>query len=150
MNTIFDQAARDGFLARLANLTPDTPRRWGRFTAPRMVAHVNDSMRMALGELSVAPKKSPLRTAFLRWLVIHVLPFPRSAPTAPELLVRGNDGAVRLDAERATFSELLAKLASREGSTAWPEHPAFGTMTGKDWGTLGYKHVNHHFKQFGI
>lgn len=30
------------------------------------------------------------------------------------------------------------------------EHPAFGKMTSKAWGVPGYRHLDHHFKQFGV
>ena len=29
-------------------------------------------------------------------------------------------------------------------------HPFFGTLTGKQWGETQYKHVDHHFRQFGV
>ncbi|MGH9801334.1 MAG: DUF1569 domain-containing protein, partial [Blastocatellia bacterium] len=31
-----------------------------------------------------------------------------------------------------------------------PEHPAFGKLSTKDWGALTYKHMDHHFRQFGV
>ncbi|MCX5755034.1 MAG: DUF1569 domain-containing protein [Gemmatimonadetes bacterium] len=151
MPSLFEPAVRDQCVSRIAKLTPDTPSKWGKFTATQMVAHLNESMRMAMGELAVAPKPTGLlRTAFVRWLIIYVLPFPKSAPTAPELLARGKSNAVELDAERALYKELLAKLAARQGSSTWPDHPAFGSMTEARWGALGAKHTDHHLRQFGI
>jgi hypothetical protein len=32
----------------------------------------------------------------------------------------------------------------------WPEHPAFGRMSRRVWGVLGYRHLDHHFRQFGV
>jgi len=29
-------------------------------------------------------------------------------------------------------------------------HPAFGPMTRREWMTWGYRHADHHFRQFGI
>ena len=91
-----------------------------------------------------------LKTALVRWLVIHVMPFPKGAPTAPALLERGNTTQLAIDSERATFTALLDKLAARKGAASWPDHPAFGPMTEHDWGVLAYRHVDHHFRQFGI
>ena len=151
MATLFEPAVRDQLIARLATLTPETPAKWGKFTATKMVAHVNEAIRMAVGDLPVKPKRSNLRNAFGRWLGIYSpIPWPKGVPTAPELLARGNSESADLDAERKTFQELLAKVSARKGATQWPEHPIFGPMTEKDWGTLGSRHVNHHFTQFGI
>jgi hypothetical protein len=151
MPTAFDPVCRQELVTRFLALTPDTPARWGRFTALKMASHVTDAVRMATGDLDVRAKAPGiLKTAFVRWLVIHVLPFPKGAPTAPALLERGNTTPLQLDAERATFSALLDKVAARQGTGAWPDHPAFGRMTERDWGVLVYRHVDHHFRQFGI
>jgi hypothetical protein len=52
-------------------------------------------------------------------------------------------------AEVKAFRELIARLALSSGATVWPSHPAFGSMSGRDWGVLCYRHVAHHFSQFG-
>ena len=150
MATLFEPAVQAQFIERLAKLTPGARPKWGKFTAPQMVAHLNDSMRMATGELTVKPRAGPFRNAILRWLIIYVLPFPKSAPTAPELLARVKGDQIELDRERARFAEELARLTARRGTGEWPEHPAFGKMSENDWGALGAKHTSHHFKQFGI
>jgi hypothetical protein len=146
--SIFEPSAREELVRRLASLSPDTGARWGKFNATRMLAHVNDGLRMATGELPVKARKSFLRNAVVRYLIIYVFPFPKGAPTAPELLARSD--RAEFNAERAAFAELLAKVGSQGGRVAWPDHPAFGPMTRKDWGVLGYKHVHHHFTQFGV
>ena len=46
--------------------------------------------------------------------------------------------------------QLLDKLAARKDAATWPDHPAFGSMTERDWGVLAYRHADHHFRQFGI
>lgn len=151
MPSVFELAVRDQFVARLAKLTPDTPAKWGKFTATKMVVHVNDALLMAMGDLPVAPKRSKLRSALGRWFAIYgPIPWPKGVPTAPELLSRGANGSVQLDAERSVFAELVGKAAARKGAAHWPEHPIFGPMREKDWGALGYRHIEHHFKQFGI
>lgn len=151
MPSLFEHNVRDQLAARLATLTPETPAKWGKFTATKMVAHLNDSFRMATGDLPVKPKRSRLSNAFGRWIGIYSpIPWPKGVPAAPELLARGNAESLQLDAERKTFKELLDKVWARKGAKQWPHHPLFGTMTEKDWGTLGSRHVNHHFTQFGI
>jgi hypothetical protein len=29
-------------------------------------------------------------------------------------------------------------------------HPVFGTLSGKAWGALGWRHLDHHLRQFGV
>jgi hypothetical protein len=147
MATIWDPKARDETLARLARLTADTPARWGKFTCPDMLGHLNDSLRMPLGDVTPRSKNLPLRFFPLKQLIIYVVPFPKGAPTAPELIAR--TGRCVWDEEVEVFKELLGRLAARSDATVWPPHPAFGAMSRRDWGVLGYKHIAHHFTQFG-
>jgi hypothetical protein len=49
MRTLFDDACRTDVLARLKQIRPAAQPPWGQLTAPRMVAHLADQMRMTLG-----------------------------------------------------------------------------------------------------
>ena len=99
------------------------------------------------GELRVTTKgPRALRLPPIRHAVIHWLPFPKGAPTAPELLARR---ATDCRAECAELKHLLERVGAMEGAREWPEHPAFGRMNSRDWGTLVHRHVDHHLRQFG-
>ena len=146
--TCWDANVRAGFVARIAKLTPETRPRWGKMSAAGMTAHLNDAVRMALSDLPVKPKGGPLRFPPLRYLILYVFPFPKGAPTAPELLVRCD--AASLEEERRQFSMLMDRLGQVTPATRFGEHPAFGHLTHKDYGTLIAKHTEHHFRQFGL
>ena len=148
MPTLYQNEARNALSQRLARLRPDAPPRWGRFTAPQMLAHVNDGLRMALGDLPTAPKDLPLRYPPLKQLLVYVLPFPKGAPTSRELLARVD--RAQWDAEVTAFPGLLERAGSCAGRRDWPLHPAFGRLSSRAWGVLGYRHVDHHFTQFGV
>lgn len=146
MPSAWDPAVRADLTARVRLLTPAHAARWGKFSPAGMLAHLNESTRMGLGELRVTSKApSFLRWPPVRYLFVHVLPMPRSAPTAPELLARS--GAADVEQEQRRFEELMARLAT--AATLAAEHPAFGPMSRKDWGVLMHKHVDHHLRQFG-
>lgn len=146
VKTVFDPAARAELLQRMEMLRPDAPARWGKMNAPRMLAHLNAGMAMGLGELAVKPKRSPLANPLGRWLGIYALKWPQGAPSAPELLAVP---AAEWDADLARFRDLLERTGNCSPAGAWPRHPAFGAMTGKQWGDLIYKHIDHHLRQFG-
>jgi hypothetical protein len=148
MRSLWDPEAADQILARLDRLTPDTTPRWGRFSCSDMLAHLNEWFRMALGEISPAPKRVPIRFFPLKQLIIYVLPFPKGVPTAPELIARS--GRAVWSDEVRSFRELLGRVAKCSAETRWPTHPAFGSMTRRSWGVLGYRHLSHHFTQFGV
>ena len=146
MRSVFHQNDRLSLARRLDAVTSGSTARWGRMDSRQMLTHLTDSIRMALGELEVRPRSGPLRFPLLRHAIIHWLPFPKGAPTAPELLMRRADDC---DAERAVLKHLLERLGAMEGAREWPEHPAFGRLGSRDWGVLVHRHVDHHLRQFG-
>jgi hypothetical protein len=146
--SMWDPTLRATFAERVKKLNSDTKGGWGKFNASGMLAHLNDSYRMCTGELKVKSKNLPLRFTPIKQLVIYVAPFPKSAPTAPELLARC-DGAV-LDDEKKAFDAMIMKLAGIKPGDPLPEHPAFGALTYKAYGVLLARHTDHHFKQFGV
>ena len=148
MPTFWDAATRDDFCRRVSRLTPAAKPRWGKFTAAEMVAHLNDALRMATGELQVQPKPGPLRWFPLKQLILYVMPFPKGAPTAPELVARCRDAD--LLAEQRAFGAIAEQAARRSATDPSPDHPAFGRMSHAAWGKLICKHTEHHLRQFDI
>jgi hypothetical protein len=114
--------------------------------APRMLAHLVDWMQMAKGELQTAAKKRILRYPPLKQLAIYWLPFPRGVPTAQELIKRE---AFDWAGEHAAVCRHVQSFDQLDPKAIWPEHPAFGKLTPKAWGVLGYRHMDHHLRQFG-
>jgi hypothetical protein len=148
MATIFDPAIRHALVDRVARLRPETSGRWGRLTCPQMLAHVNDAMRMGLGDLPTRPMNQPLRFPGIKHVIIFIAPWPKSVETAPELLTRVD--AASWDREREDFPALLARFGARAGAATWPVHPLFGRLSRRAWGVLMYRHADHHLTQFGV
>lgn len=146
MPSLYEAERRRELVDRLAHLTPDRPARWGRFTAPQMITHLLEASRMAAGELQVPERPLPLQF-LLRPLFIHLLPFPKGAPTAPLLLART---PATWDRDVADLRAAIEAVREPAPGAVMPDHPAFGRMTARDWGVLRYKHSDHHFRQFDI
>ena len=121
-----------------------------------MLAHVIQSLRMMTGDVSVAMPRGPwvVRHAPLKHLLIYVLPFPRGLPTSPELLARPSAGEHASAAEWAeelrAFERALARIPEVAEAGAWPPHPAFEALSGREWAVLQRRHLEHHFRQFGL
>jgi Protein of unknown function (DUF1569) len=146
MKSIWQEETRRELHDRMARLAWDRRAEWGRFTAPKMVCHLADSLRMAVGDLKVAPKKSPIRYPPLKQLIVYLAPFPKGVPTAPELLAR--EPREWTD-DVADVQSLLGRAAASRTTDAWPDHPVFGTLSKRAWGVLIYRHMDHHLRQFG-
>jgi hypothetical protein len=146
MKSLRDAATRAEVVQRVRRLAPDTQRQWGTMDCTKMLAHVNESLRMATGELPVRFKKTPLRFRLVRNAVIYLLPFPKGTPTAPELISRTPE---EFGAEADAFCRRVEAFP-QEVPGGWPVHPVFGQLSAKDWGVLAYRHTDHHLRQFGV
>jgi hypothetical protein len=148
MKSFWDEATREEICRRVDRLSADATPQWGRFNAAQMLAHLNDAMRLAIGELRVEPKQTPLRRPLIKQLVIYVAPWPHGAPTAPELLARCDHASFA--EEQPAFREIARRLAAKPTTETWPKHPAFGALTHRAWGVLEYRHCDHHLRQFSV
>jgi hypothetical protein len=112
-----------------------------------MLQHLRLTARMTLGELPVPSANKRVFQVFpLKHLILYVLPFPKGAPTAPEL--KPID-AVSFEQERKAVLELLDRIGTGPRDGEGPAHPLFGPLTWREWGVATYKHTDHHLRQFG-
>ena len=148
MKSMWDAEGPREIRERLARMTPERSPAWGKMSAPQMVCHLAESLKMALGELTVAPKKLPIRYPPLKQVIVYLAPFPKNAPTAPELLARPPRAWA---ADVADLQALVGRFSEqgRDSRMNWPEHPAFGRLSRRAWGVLAYRHMDHHLRQFG-
>lgn len=145
--TLFDGEARGGLLSRVGQVNAESRAHWGKMNAEQMLTHLVESMRMALGEISPKPKNLPIRHPPLRQLIVYWLPWPKGSPTAPELLPSNSRA---LDESKRELARLVERIGERASATDWPEHPAFGKLSRRGWGVLGWRHMDHHLRQFGV
>lgn len=132
MPSFLNELDREAMLRRLALLTPSSERRWGNFSVGAMLCHLCESARMALGELPVKSRnKRAFQTFPLKHLALYVVPFPKGAPTARELLA-GQPGD--FEADRTRLLALLQKLASGEKEGRDRRIPCSGRSPGKSGG----------------
>ena len=141
----------EAFDRRLALLAADTPRRWGSMTSHEMLCHLSDSFRGMLRERETSPAPtSGLQRQVVRFVALHTpLPWPKGVPTRPE--VNPHDKGTRpvvFETDRETVRELMHRFTRPD--LVYAPRPMFGALTRREWMRWGYRHVDHHFRQFGI
>jgi hypothetical protein len=147
MGTLFDPRDRQRILDRVDRLTESARPQWGRFTAPQMVCHVTTGVAQGLGEIDLGPPRGPLTHWPLNWLVIHVVPFPRGAKAAPEMLARA---PTTWQEDVSTLRSMIERFCARGSHAVWPASRVFGRISGRSWGVLQHKHLDFHLRQFGL
>jgi hypothetical protein len=148
VGSILNDDDRTAICQRIDSVTSASAPRWGRMDAKAMLTHLRDSARMALGELPVASKSKRAFQVFpLKHLILHLVPFPKGAPTAPELLV---PDTASVDAIRTELVSLVERIGAGPREGFGPVHPLFGRLSFREWGVATYKHTDHHLRQFGV
>ena len=147
MGSIPNEGDRSAIVSRMRSLSASSTGRWGTLDVAAMLKHLRLSAQMTLGELPVPSANKRVFQVFpLKHLIIYVLPFPKGAPTAPELKP---DVAESFEEERVTLLKLLEQIGTGRLDGVAPAHPLFGPLTWREWGVLTYKHADHHLRQFG-
>jgi hypothetical protein len=144
-----DPAGRRSILDRLAALTPEHSRRWGRMDPGQLLPHLASGLRMALGERKVegAPP-GRIRGAVLRFVAIYYLPWPQGKIQSPPGSF--NTASLGWERDRQVVIELIERFATTPPDNLGVVHPSFGRMGPRDWDVLQYRHLDHHLRQFGV
>ena len=148
LRTVNRPSHRRELFDRLACLDAEQPPLWGRLTAPRMLAHLCDQMRMPFRDQPSAPIPGPARYPVLRELFLYLLPWPKSKIQGPPEAFHADPAAWSEDL--ATLNELVVGFVNLSSDRLWPDHPHFGRMNRRAWGVFCYRHLDHHLRQFGV
>jgi len=146
LGTLLNRTDRDRILERLRRVRPESQAAWGNLDAPRMLCHIADQMRVAMGDAPIAPRHSFVSRTLVKSIVVNTgLKPPRGkVQTSPEMLA-SRPGA--WEADLSACVELVDRVAA--GNTH-AVHPAFGRLSPQEWGRLCWKHLDHHLTQFGV
>ncbi len=134
---------------RLSRIQIDDRALWGLMTAHEMVCHLRAAVRMAAGEVQVAPVRLPVPRAVVKAVALRLpLPWRKNFETVAEL--KRGTAAMQPTTFAADHRDMLAEL--RRFCTpeqARVDHPFFGPMSPLDWMRWAYVHTDHHLRQFG-
>ena len=148
MQSIFEKTAYESVKKRLETITSQNQRQWGTMSVSQMMAHCQQPMTMII-EHKKLPRSiiSYLIGSMAKKMATGDKPYKQGLPTDKSFIIR-HDPA--FEEEKQKLSQMIDRLhqAGEKGVTPHP-HPFFGNMTPHEWGQSQYKHLDHHFRQFG-
>lgn len=147
---IFDQKVQLVLSHRLDSLKDTHQAHWGKMNSAQMLAHLNVMFELGLKDNLPSPNrfvKFMLKT-LVKEKIVNENPYKKNSRTAPEMVIKHQPN---FESERVKVQNYLADIVNK-GSSFFENraHPAFGQLTAKQWSNLFYKHIDHHFTQFGI
>ena len=136
-------------LERLSRLRPDSPRHWGTMNPAQMMAHCSMPLKSALGE---NPAKAPwfmqLIGKLIKPMILTKKPFQKNSPTDRSFIIPDERDFLE---EKQRLTALIKQFSQRgKDQIAFNPHPIFGKLSYNEWNLLTYKHLDHHFRQFGV
>ena len=146
IKNLYDPAAKQAIIERINKLTPDTPRQWGKMDVAQMLAHLQQPLEVALGHRTITG-------TFFFNLIMPLFkktlwddkPWKKGLPTDATYIMTGE--AKEFQQEKTKLLELINQF--NEAALSDKKHPVFGFMTKEQWSQSGWKHIDHHLKQFG-
>jgi oxepin-CoA hydrolase/3-oxo-5,6-dehydrosuberyl-CoA semialdehyde dehydrogenase len=143
-----------GLADALQQLNADAVPAWGVMNAQEMVEHVNDFYNVSLEKI-VFPCLTPAdHLPKYKEFLYSDKPFKENTKAPAEVLgdrplpLRTSSLQDAKSVLTLTVNKFKTYFDSRDGYTS--VHPVFGALTYEEWCMLHYKHVQHHFKQFGL
>ena len=119
-------------------------------TAHEMLCHLGDSFAGVLGDRPISPADTWLNRTIVKYLALHTnVAWPKGSPTRPEVdQTRGGTKPSDFDRDRERVIGLMRRFA--EARARYEPHPIFGPMTRDEWMIWGYRHTDHHLRQFAV
>jgi len=150
MENIFNHADQQDLLRRLEKLTGDTKNVWGTMNAAQMLAHCAKALKLHSEEIKGTPSPMRFIGRLFKNSILGEKPLSKNAPTTLEIKVTSHND-FDFAKEKRNFIEAFHRLihAGEKGVKA-QQHPFLGKLTPQEWGRINYKHLDHHFRQFGI
>ena len=146
----FDKQTTATSLTRLESLQHNTQPKWGKMNAPQMLAHLNVTYDVADGKIPVKSNfiMSFILKTFIKKIVTNEVAYQKNARTAPQFLITSEHD---FEKEKQLMILNIKKVETQGAAYFEGKHSdSFGPLTAKEWSNMFYKHLDHHFNQFGV
>lgn len=147
---VFLKETTDQIVERLSHLQHDTKPLWGKMNAPQLLAHLNVTYDLAYERIPLKNNfiMSWMLKTFVKKFVVNEVPYKHNLRTSPVFLIADERD---FEKEKQLFIEnIMATQEKGYGFFDGKTSVSFGPLSGTEWNNMFYKHIDHHFMQFGI
>lgn len=138
--------------ALLAELKPTTTAIWGNMNAAKMLDHITAGTKLFMAqrdmEVNIPEEKIPRYQA---WLMTEA-GFQQGAMKPEKYKEFESTDLSDFEQLKVEFLDALREFDKLTANKAdfWTVHPSFGKLDAEHTRQLQYKHLRHHFQQFGL
>jgi SRSO17 transposase len=148
--SVFSEETSATIVARINQLRPSSAALWGKMDVAQMLAHCNVTYEMLYEDKH---KKPNFLVRFILKLLVKPLvtggkSYKKNTSTAPAFLIADKK---QFEAEKTRLIAYIQRTQQlgAEHFEGLASH-SFGNLTSNEWNNLFYKHLDHHFTQFGV
>lgn len=148
--SVFEQKASQDLLARLEQITAQSQPKWGTMDSAKLLAHLNVTYDLAYERI---PNKlnffmKLMMKLFVKDKVTNEVPYKQNERTAPVFIIKNDRDFAK---EKAILIQNIKETATKGASFfEGRENTSFGVLSASQWSNMFYKHLDHHFRQFGV
>ncbi|WP_031426283.1 DUF1569 domain-containing protein [Flavimarina sp. Hel_I_48] len=147
MENLLEDKIYDQIKNRLTLLNIDSKPQWGKMTVAQTLHHCQKPLEIALGKKDYGLKSNLVAKWFFKKMMYNDKSWPRGMTTPKTFKVEQEKG---FSEEKNAILKLLKEFHNKKSREKWPKHPVFGQFTPEQVGKMQYKHLDHHFRQFGV
>lgn len=150
MKNVFDLNDVNELIQRVNQLSASSIPQWGKMSVAQMLAHCNVTYEMAF------ENKHPKPNAFVKLMlklfvknkVVTDAPYGQNGQTAPQFIIKDDKD---FETEKKRLIAYITKTQQLGASHfEGKESHSFGPLNQTEWNNMFYKHLDHHFRQFGV
>ena len=150
MKNAFIKTDTEDFITRINQLTPETKALWGKMNVSQMLAHCNVTYEFLYD--NIHPKPNPfmklILKLFVKKMVVSEKGYKPNNPTAPQFIIKEEKD---FETEKIRLINYINKTQELgESHFDGKESHSFGVLNKTEWNNMFSKHLDHHFKQFGV
>jgi len=150
MKSLFETDSYNQIKARLNALSNTSEALWGKMNVGQMCKHCQVAFNVANGDVIPNEKIGSIKKfifSLMKPLMYNDKPWKKNIPTGKDFIITEE---VDFSTEKEKLLALINDFHSKKNKPEWAPHPVFGKFTPQQYGKMMYKHLDHHFTQFGV
>ena len=150
MKNAFIKTDTEDFINRINQLTPETKALWGKMDVSQMLSHCNVTYEFLYDDIHPKPNAFTklILKLFVKKMVVNEKSYKPNNPTAPQFIITSDKN---FEVEKGRLIDYINRTQELgEAYFDGKESHSFGVLNKTEWNNMFVKHLDHHFKQFGV
>jgi len=150
MKNAFNKTDTEDFINRINQLTPETKALWGKMDVSQMLSHCNVTYEFLYDDIHPKPNAfmKLILKLFVKKMVVNEKSYKPNNPTAPQFIITSDKN---FEVEKGRLIDYINRTQELgEAYFDGKKSHSFGKLNKTEWNNMFVKHLDHHFKQFGV